>query len=725
MHCYLTFPEVNSNVLLERTKSLMIKTILNVMKVLFIVVIIIFTANFFLADPTKDNFALDDSIDTLRVIEPKNYFSLENQLITTMLSRYHFKHFNLDDSLSSMIFEQYLENLDRSKVYFYSSDIASLEKERYSFDDYLLEGNIQPFFDIFNLYEERLFERMEYVDSILVQGFDFTENDSLEINRENSDWVNSTEEMDRLWNDRIKNDALNLSLTGKTEEEIVSNLTKRYDNFTRALSQYNTEDVFQLAMDSYTISIDPHTNYFSPITSENFKIDMSLSLEGIGARLMTEDGYTKVVEIIPGGPAFKSKKLNVDDRIIAVAQGDGGEFEDVVGWRITDVVQLIRGPKETKVRLQILRATDGVLAKPEEISLIRDKVKLEEQAAKSKVIEINNNGIPYQIGIITIPKFYTDFEAAQNGSADSKSTVTDVKKLLEDFKQEKVDGVVIDLRNNGGGALSEAIDVTGLFIDKGPIVQVKDSQGKVEVGADVDPSIVYSGPLVVLVNRFSASASEIFAAAIQDYGRGVIVGEQTYGKGTVQNLIDLNRISRNSANKFGQLKLTIAKYYRINGGSTQRLGVIPDITFPSYTDPQEFGESSQISALPWDKIDSAKYNLFNNLRDILPILVSNSENRRNNDPEFQYLKEDILEYKESKNQKYLSLNEALRKQKKEEDDEKEFQRENERRKLKGLKLLEKGEVPEKAAEENDIFLTETAMIVTDMINLPEGITKIR
>ena len=698
---------------------------MNVMKVLFVVGIIIIAANFFLAGPTKINYDLDDSSDTVRVLEPKNYFSLENQLVTTMLSRYHYKRFNLDDSLSSIIFDQYLENLDNSKVYFYSSDIARLEKERYSFDDYLLEGKIQPFYDIFNLYEERMIERMEYIDTILVHGFDFTKNDSLEISRENSNWVTTNEEMDRLWTERIKNDALNLSLSGKTEDEIVSNLTKRYNNFTRALSQYNSEDVFQLAMDTYTTSIDPHTNYFSPVTSENFKIDMSLSLEGIGARLMTEDGYTKVVEIIPGGPAFKSKQLNVDDRIIAVAQGDDGEFEDVVGWRITDVVQLIRGPKETTVRLQILRATDGVLAKPEEIKLVRDKVKLEEQAAKSKVIEINNSGIPFRIGIITIPKFYTDFGGTQNGDADAKSTVTDVKKLLENLKQENVDGVVIDLRNNGGGALSEAIDVTGLFIDKGPVVQVKDSQGNVEVDEDLDPSLIYDGPLAVLVNRFSASASEIFAAAIQDYGRGVIVGEQTYGKGTVQNLIDLNQVSRNSSKKFGQLKLTIAKYYRINGGSTQRLGVIPDITFPSYTDPQEFGESSQVSALAWDKINPANYKMVSNLSELLPKLISSSEKRRSNDSEFQYLQEDIREYKESKNQKYLSLNEAIRKQKKEEDDEKEFQRENERRKRKGLKLLEKGEVPEKADEENDIFLTETAMIVTDMINIYGELTKVR
>ena len=685
------------------------KTILNLMKIFIVTAIIIFAANFFFADPTSNSKEEANSSDTLTTLEPKSFYPLEDQLITTMLSRYHFKHFQLDDSLSSLIFDKYIKNLDYGKVYFYQSDIAELEKERYSFDDYLLDGNVQPFFNIFNLYDKRMMERMQYVDTILTKGFDFTKNDSLEINRDHSEWVNSREDMNKLWTEKIKNDALNLALTGKSQEQIDTNLSKRYDNYIRALTQYHSEDVFQLAMDAFTTSIDPHTNYFSPITSENFKIDMSLSLEGIGARLMTEDGYTKVVEIIPGGPAFKSKKLNADDRIIAVAQGEDGEFVDVVGWRITDVVQLIRGPKESVVRLQILKATDGVLAKPVEISLVRDKVKLEEQAAKSKVIEVENNGIPYKIGVITIPKFYTDFEGSHSGEVDSKSTVTDVKKLLEDLKKQSVDGVVIDLRNNGGGALSEAIDVTGLFIEKGPVVQVKNSEGKVEVDADMDPSIVYSGPLAVLVNRYSASASEIFA-------------EQTYGKGTVQNLIDLNRISRNSSNKYGQLKLTIAKYYRINGGSTQRLGVTPDINFPSYVDPEESGESSEISALPWDKINPTEYKIYSNLKDILQKLSSYSEERRNADPEFQYLKEDIQEYKKSKEQRYVSLNEEVRKQKKEDGDEKEFQRENERRQRKGLKLLEKGEIPDKSIEDNDIFLTETAMIVSDIVNLSKDLT---
>ena len=695
------------------------------MKAISIVALIILTASYFLAESKEDINDDNISSDTLRIIEPQNHFTLENQLVTTMLSRYHYKHFSLDDSLSSLMFDNYIKTLDYSKVYFFQSDINSLEKERYLFDDYLLAGNVQPFFDIFNLYEKRLIQRMEYVDTILTRGFDFSLNDSVQINRENSDWVSTWTEMDNLWELRIKNDALSLYLADKDEEAIRTNLKKRYDNFTRALYQYNSEDVFQLAMDSYTSSVDPHTNYLSPATSDNFRIDMSLSLEGIGARLMTEDGYTKVVEIIPGGPAFQSKEIEADDRIVAVAQGTDGEFVDVVGWRITDVVQLIRGPKETTVRLQILRAKDGVTAKPEEIILVRDKVKLEDQAAKKEVIEVTNNGIAYRIGVINIPKFYTDFEGIHSGDNNPKSTATDVRALLEELKQEKVDGVIIDLRNNGGGALSEAIDVTGLFIELGPVVQVKNTEGYVEVDEDVDPSLVYAGPLAVMVNRFSASASEIFAAAIQDYGRGIIVGEQTYGKGTVQNLIDLNRVSRSSTNKYGQLKLTIAKYYRINGGSTQNLGVIPDITLPSYIDPHDFGESSQPSALPWDQIDPSNYKLHSNLNQIIPELMSLSEKRRINDIEFQFLIEDIYTYNDSRNKKYVSLNSELRKQEKEANEEKEFQRENERRQAKGLKLLDKGEVPEKEEKTDDIFLNETAMIVTDMIGLSGRLTEVR
>jgi len=701
------------------------KRISNIMKALLVITIIVLTANYFLPESKLEPIDENNPSDTVTKIEPKNYFTLENKMITTVLSRYHYKDFALDDSLSSILFDKYIRSLDYSKIYFYQSDIDSFEKERYLFDDYLLDGNIQPFFDIFNVYKDRLVQRMEYVDTILTRGFDFTLPDSMEISRENSNWIKNWAEMDKLWDLRIKNDALSLYLTGKDEEAIKSNLKKRYENFTRTLYQYNSEDVFQLAMNSYTTAVEPHTNYFSPITSDNFKIDMSLSLEGIGARLMSEDGYTKVVEIIPGGPAFQSKLLDVDDRIIAVAQGTDGEFVDVVGWRITDVVQLIRGPKETIVRLQLLKAKDGATAKPEDITLVRDKVKLEDQAAKKEVIKVTNDGIEYKIGVIKIPIFYNDFEGVRKGDKNSKSTSVDVKKLLKELEQEKVDGVVIDLRNNGGGALSEAIDVTGLFIEDGPVVQVKNAAGYVEVDDDVDPSIIYSGPLAVLVNRFSASASEIFAAAIQDYGRGVIVGEQTYGKGTVQSLVELNKMARSSSNDFGQLKYTIAKFYRINGGSTQHLGVIPDIEFPSYIDAHDFGESSEITALPWDQIAPTNYQQFSNLNQIVPELNTLSKKRRNDDIEFQFLEEDINSYNSSKEKKYISLNAEKRKQEKEAEEEKEFERENERREIKGLKLLDKGEVPDKKEETEDMYLNETAMIVTDMINLSGRITKVQ
>ncbi len=433
----------------------------------------------------------------------------------------------------------------------------------------------------------------------------------------------SNSELNEIWRKRLKNDALTYKLNGKDWAFIQKTLKKRYKNFSQFLNQYNSEDVFQLAMNSFTQSIDPHTNYLSPQTSDNFKIDMSLSLEGIGARLQTEDDYTKVAEIIPGGPADKSGLLKADDKIIGVAQGEDGEFEDIIGWRITDAVKLIRGAKGTTVRLQIIKAGSDLNAKPIDISLVRDKIKLEDQAAKGSVLEIINDDKPFRIGVIDIPKFYNDFEGQRNGDGNYKSTTKDVRKIIDSLTTEKVDGIIIDLREDGGGSLQEAIELTGLFIKDGPVVQVKSSDGNIEIAKDPDAGIVYAGPLAVLVNRFSASASEIFSGAIQDYGRGLIIGEQTFGKGTVQNLIDLNRLSSKKMD-LGQVKITIAKYYRINGGSTQNLGVIPDISFPSIVDPKEFGESAEPSALPYDEIKSAEYNKFSDLKKYVPQLVANA-----------------------------------------------------------------------------------------------------
>ena len=654
------------------------------------------------------------------IIAPQNYMSEEDQLINTILSRYHYRKFTLNDSLSAVIFNRFIKALDNGKSYFYASDIKAFDEYKTLLDNDIIDGNLNPPYEIFNTFKERVIERIDYVDSLLNKGFDFTKNEKFLIDRDSVSWPQNLAEMNDLWRKKIKNDALNLILAGKKWDGIKETLKKRYANFRRAISQYNSEDVFQLFMNSYTEAIDPHTNYLSPSTSENFKIDMSRSLEGIGAQLQLEDEYTKVNEIIPGGPAYKSGLLKRNDKIIGVAQGKDGEMVDVIGWRLSDVVQLIRGPKGTTVRLEIIPADKGPNAIPHEITIVRDKVTLEEQSAKKDVINIHEDNNFYKIGVITVPAFYIDFEARQKGDPNYKSTTRDVRKLIKELKQENVDGIIMDLRNNGGGALDEAVQLTGLFIKNGPVVQVKSSNGKIDVDSDDDPNIVYNGPLAVLVNRFSASASEIFTGAIQNYERGIIVGEQTYGKGSVQNLIDLNRLIGSSGDKYGQVKLTIAKYYRIDGGSTQNKGVVPDIKLPSPIDPSEFGESSEPSALPWDQIRPTKYVLYSDLDKFIPELRKMHIARMDTSTEFDNVLEDIREYKESKNERYISLNENIRKKEKEEEDNKRFERENDRRKSKGLKLLQKGETSLNKDKNSDPYLEETGHILADLIKLSIG-----
>jgi carboxyl-terminal processing protease len=690
------------------------------MKSVLILLITGLAVNFYLAGTTDIIVETNNGLDSLKSLEPKMYYRIEGQLVSTILDRYHYKQFELNDSLSSIIFDRYIKSVDYGKNYLLESDIKSFEQYRYKLDDYLKDGDVLPFYDMFNVFLFRMRDQIIYTDTLLSKEFDYTKNEEYLINRKDAPWAESETELNDIWYKRVKNDALNLKLNDKEWEEIQKNLKKRYENYSRILTQYNSEDVFQLAMNSFTVSVDPHTNYLSPITSDNFKIDMSLSLEGIGARLQVDDGYTKVVEIIPGGPAFKSKKLHADDRITAVAQGENGDFVDVVGWRITDVVQLIRGPKDSVVRLLLLKYDKGLDAEPVELILVRDKVKIEDQSASSSTLNIKHGENTLKIGVITIPKFYIDFEAQRKREKDYKSTSRDVKNLLNELIKENVDGIIIDLRNDGGGSLEEAIRVTGLFIKEGPVVQVRDMEGNITVDNDLDPEIVYDGPLAVLVNRFSASASEIFSGAIQDYGRGILIGENTYGKGTVQNMIDLSRLT-SRANKFGQVKLTIAKYYRIDGNSTQRMGVIPDILFPSYIDAKDFGESNEPSALKWDKIEPAEYELFYELFLIIPELQKLSKQRRETDLEFEYYREDIEEFKKSIKDKYVSLNEDVRREEKEEREEKRFQRENERRKIKGLKLLDKGETPpEDEKINNDPFLNESAHIIADFILLSIG-----
>lgn len=693
------------------------------MKRLLSVIIILVAANIYFAysgGSQHSGFKGQDK-DSTGAVEPTPNQPKIDKLVNAIISRYHYKKVDLNDSLSAVILDKYINTLDFSHSYFLASDIEKFDKNQYNIDDMIKDGDIEFPFEIFNVFKQRIHQRLGYAESLLKKELDFNENDSIEINREKEPFPKTDQEAEKIWYERVKYDALNLKLTGKNWDSIAETLKKRYDNYMKAIDQYNSEDVFQQFMNSYTESIDPHTNYFSPATSANFKIDMSLSLEGIGAQLRTEDDYTKVVEIIPGGPAFKSGLLHADDKIVGVAQGDDGQMEDVIGWRITDVVQLIRGKKGTVVRLNIIPASEGANTTPKEIKLVRDKVKLEEQASKDSLMEIDNQKKNFKIGIISVPAFYSDYEAQQRGDKDYKSTTRDVKRLLDQLKSEKVDGIIIDLRNNGGGSLQEAVNMTGLFIKQGPVVQVRDADGSIDVDRDNDPDIAYDGPMAVLVNRFSASASEIFSAAIQDYGRGLIIGDQTYGKGTVQNLIDLNRLMPGSGENPGQVKLTIAKYYRINGGSTQHKGVVPDIKYPTpFGDSKEYGESSEPSALPWDQIAPTDYQKYGDFTKYIPELVKKHEERIKNDPEFQDYAASVEDAEKSHDQKYMSLNYNMREKEKQQDEDAKFERENRIRKEQGLKLIQKGETPTVKTKVYDAILDETGYVLSDYILLSIG-----
>lgn len=692
------------------------------MKRIIVIAVVLLTAYLLIAKPFNsfERPTLMTFNDTLKVFKPTKFHESEEKLISTILSRYHYNKASFNDSLSNVVFERYLKTLDYNRNYFLQSDIKEFEKYRYAFGDYLIDGDLTAAYNIFNVFYRRFNERAEYGKKLLQKEMDFSTKEDFDADRSNDPWPKDVNEANDLWRKKVKNDALSLLLTGKDWKGIVETLTKRYDNLKKTFYKFNDEDVFQIIMNSYTETLDPHSNYLSPQTSEQFKIDMSLSLEGIGAQLQQEDEYIKVAEIVPGGPAFKSNLLHKNDRISAVAQGDKGEFVDVVGWRISDVVQLIRGPKGTVVRLQILLASEGSNASPKEIKLVRDKIKLEEQSAKQKIIEVKQDGKTAKIGVITIPTFYSDFDGASNGEKDFKSTTADVQKLLDTLKRANVDGVVIDLRNDGGGALTEAIKLTGLFIKDGPVVQVRNSKGSVDVGDDEDSNIAYSGPLAVLINKFSASASEIFAGAIQDYGRGIILGDQSYGKGTVQNLIDLNRMLPASSEKPGQLKLTIAKFYRITGASTQHKGVSPDIKFPSYFEnSKDFGESSEPSALPWDQIKSTQFMKAGNFAPYLPELLKRHNDRVKNNFEWQMLVDDVNDYKALRDKKLISLNYEARKKEKEDAENKKFERENANRKAKGLKLLTKEEMKsaDNTTKLEDTLLNESGHILADYIAL--------
>ena len=636
--------------------------------------------------------------------------------IVEQLRHNHYLQKDLDDDISSQIFDKYLELLDSTRVFFLAGDIAELEKYRHSLDDALKRGDLKPAFEIFNRYQTRLLERFDHLIGVLESGvdkFDFTEDDWVETDRENAAWPAHREEANELWRKRLKAAVLNMKLNGKELPEIQELLTKRYKNRLKQTQQTKSEDAFQVYVNAFATTYDPHTQYFSPRTSQNFNINMSLSLEGIGAVLRSEDEYTSIVRLVTAGPADKSGHLQPGDRIVSVAQGENGPLIDVVGWRLDDVVELIRGPKGSTVRLEVMpdKAEDKGTSV---VRIVRNTVKLEDQAAQKKLLTLNRGGRDYRVGIVEIPTFYVDFNAVQEGKTDYKSTTRDVGLLVEELKNEGIDALVVDLRNNGGGSLQEADSLTGLFIDSGPTVQVKSAKRRTSIFSDNDDKVVWDGPLAVMVNRLSASASEIFAGAIQDYGRGIVIGSQTFGKGTVQTLIPLNR---------GQLKVTAAKFYRVSGQSTQHQGVIPDIEFPEIFDIHRIGESSLDDAMPWDVIQPALDPVDNAIQPLLGDLRTRHSKRVADDPEFTYLRALAAKSQEQADRSRLSLNETARRAENDAEDQWRLELENALRKAKGepelanLDELDEFDFDEEATPGDDAMLVEAGEILLDFIGL--------
>lgn len=666
-------------------------------------------------------------------------------LSARFLTRFHYQAQPLDDAMSEKIFDKYLKSLDSEKVYFTQVDIDRFKPLRDQLDDAIWNEDLSGPFAMFNLYIQRASERMHYALGLLGKGFDFDTKESYEYDRDKAPWPKDQAALDTLWHKRVKNDWLRLKLAGQKPDVIRKTLTKRYQGYINRIRQLDTQDAFQSFMDAYAETTDPHTDYFGPRAAQNFDIAMRLSLEGIGAVLQLRDEYTQIREVVPGGPASKSGKIQVGDRVVAVGQGEHCPMEDVVGWRLDDVVDKIRGKKNTTVRLEVLPAEAGLDGKHKIVTLVRKKVSIEEQAAKKKLIQVKEGKLTRKIGVIDLPTFYQDFDARRRGDPDYKSASRDVAKLVGELKKDGVDGIIVDLRNNGGGSLSEAVALTGLFIHTGPVVQVRSSNGSVDEEKDDDPGIVWKGPLAVLVNRGSASASEIFTAAIKDYGRGLVIGDPTFGKGTVQNLVNLDRFADSGSEKpsFGELKMTIAQFFRINGGSTQLRGVTPDIEFPKNGDEKEFGESTYDNALPWNQISPAPgYKPVADVKPIVPELEKMHQARVATSPSWKLMLDELAEYKKNRAKTELSLNYATR-----EAERKQFEalqtQFNKRHKAidgdaddtlevnlddglqpgeRSLKTELKEEKEAKSAK--DVYLDEAAHILADEVGLIQDNTKL-
>ncbi len=641
--------------------------------------------------------------------------------VTKLIEEFHFSRPDLDNHYSSAILDRYLDALDGSRMYFLASDVAGFGRYRYELDDRAKSGRLEPVFEIFNLFRERTRERVSYALELLQTEPDFTIDEEFRFDRTELPWPVSEEEMREVWRKKVKSDALNLMLTDKTWDETAELLTQRYENLYKRITQLTADDVFETFMNAVAQTMDPHSSYLSPRQSEEYRIQMSLSYDGIGASLQNEDDYVKVVNVIPGGPAQIDGQLKPEDRITAVGQGEDGELVDVIGWRLDDVVQIIRGPSGTTVRLQVLPAGAPPGSPQRVISLVRDKVKLEEQAAKKSIETIEVDGQELKVGVITVPSFYQDFNARSRGDTEYMSTSRDVARLIRELEAEGIVGLVMDLRQNGGGHLTEATELSGLFIDGGPVVQLKETRGNVQVLDDPSPQeAIYDGPLVVLVDRYSASASEIFAAAIQDYRRGIVIGQQTFGKGTVQNLFSLDRVMRGKEN--GQLTLTIGKYYRVTGESTQHRGVIPDIELPSRVDPSTVGESTRDTALPWDRIQPTRYTADTAPLDAaIEALRELYEQQTADDPGFAYLLEEIQAAAQIRGQKTVSLNMAVRKAEREQLEREHLARENARRQAEGLEPLASLEDLDTTVDiPGEILLGQAARLAVEMARIRDG-----
>ena len=635
------------------------------------------------------------------------------RMVTRFVERTHYARLPLDDSLSEATLKTYLETLDGNRHYFLQSDIAYFARYRNSLDDSLRSGDMDPVFDIFRLYRLRTQQNLTYALTVLEEEPDFSVNEDYVFDRKDLPWISTPAEMQDLWRRRVKNDALGLMLADKSWKETAEVLRKRYTRVLDRINKLDSDDVFETFMNAFAMTLDPHSNYLSPRQSEEYKIQMSLSYEGIGASLQLDDEFVLVIIVIPGGPAAADGRLKANDRITAVGQENNKEMIDVVGWELDDVVQKIRGPRGSKVRLQILSGGAAPGAAEYVLELTRDKIKLEEQAAKKQVIKLERDGEPVNIGVITVPSFYQDFEAHNRGDKDYVSTTRDVRRLIGELRKDKIASLVLDLRGNGGGHLTEATALTGLFINQGPVVQVRDYNGRIEVLDDPEPTVAYNGPLIVLVDRFSASASEIFAAAIQDYRRGIVIGQQTFGKGTVQNLIELDQYSHSRSDRgLGQLTLTIGKFYRVNGGSTQHRGVIPDIVLPSAIDAQTIGESSRDRALPWDQIAATRFQTSQPLDAAIAELTRYENTELAGDPDMRHLEASIKDIDQLRSRKKISLNLMARKKERESEQRVQLARENTRRSAQGLPPV--ASLDElKPDEQPDVLLQTAARVASE------------